>query len=283
MELVEAALAKPAADRESWLNFECPGDPGLIADVLDRVNWEEKMGDFLRDPIVARPVSRAETFAPGALLAGRYRIAREIGRGRWNVVLEALDTEAQRAVVIKLGVRPKTFGMPPDHEGLVCHYEYTEIETLEGRTGFAVLEYLQDRVLTDRLREEGPIPPEEALELALRLCRALIHAASFGFQPASLNTDDIVLTSRGAVLICDWLPASGKVTTANADLISIGLILRRLAPKPAGPPAQSWDRILKRCLGKAPETCYTSLRDLEHDLVQPGGVLEGLRRWFAAR
>lgn len=286
MELVEAALAKPAAERESWLNFECPGDTALIADVLERASWEEKMGDFLRDPIVARPASRAETFAPGALLAGHYRIAREIGRGRWSVVLEALNTETQQAVAIKVGTRPGGFATPPVHDGLVHHYEYAEIETLEGRAGFAVFEYLPGRTLADRLREEGCLPAEEAHDLARRLCQVLLHAAGSGFQPASLNTGDMILAARGAVLLSDWLPASSNVTTAHADLTSIGLILRRLSPDPESPAAPPWSRIVQRCLGQTPETRYSSLhalaRDLERDLEPSAGLLEGFRKWFAA-
>lgn len=283
MELVEAALAKPATDRESWLMAECPGEPELIADVLDRANWEEKMGSFLRDPIVARPVTRAETFAPGALLAGRYRIAREIGRGRWSVVLEALDTETQQAVAIKVGTRPGGFGTPPGHEGLVHRYEYAEIETLEGLAGFAVLEYLTGPTLAERLREDIPIPHEEAHALALRLCQVLIHAEQCGFQPASLNTSDIILTSRGAVLLCDWLPISSKRNTASADLTSIGLILRRLSPEPQSPAAQTWDNSVQRCLGRSPETRYSSLQALERDLEPPEGMLGSVKRWFAPR
>ena len=80
MELVEAVSALPAAERSAWLSLQCPDEPALVAEVMDRVEWEAKMGDFLRDPIVVRSLSRAEAFAPGALVAGRYRIAREIGR-----------------------------------------------------------------------------------------------------------------------------------------------------------------------------------------------------------
>ncbi len=265
MELAESAAALPAAARLAWLNAQCPDHPDVVAEILDRVAWEEKMGDFLREPIVARAAPRAELFAPGSLVAGRYRIAREIGRGRWTTVYEARDTQAELPVALKVGNPPGIAG-PPFHAGLVRRHEYAEVDSAEGRFGFAVFEYLAGPPLAARLKATPPLPVEDACAIALCLCRVLRHAATAGFQPASLNTSDIILAPRGPVLICDWLVSGGKSHASAADLASLGLILRRLAPDSGEPVAAAWNRIVHRCMGQVPEKRYLSLTALEEDL-----------------
>ena len=276
MELVEAVSALPAAERSAWLSLQCPDEPALVAEVMDRVEWEAKMGDFLRDPIVVRSLSRAEAFAPGALVAGRYRIAREIGRGRWSTVLEALDTSNENRVALKLSAPSRLALAPPPHPGLVQHLEYNEIDTLDGRTGFSAVEYLEGPTLADRLRDSTPLTAEEAQALALRLCQVLIYASLSGLQPASLNTNDLILTPRGPVLICEWLPTHGKTDRAG-DLTLLGLVLRRITLPPSDSSAPAWARIVRRCLGQAPETRYKSLRDLERDLQPHGNIVSRIR------
>lgn len=277
MELVEAVSALPSSERSAWLSVHCPDDPDLAAEVLDRVEWEAKMGDFLRDPIVVRAVSRAEAFAPGALVAGRYRIVREIGRGRWSTVLQALDTSNENRVALKLSTPNRAALAPPPHPGLPLHFEYSEIDTQEGRVGFSVVEYLEGPALVERLRDSTPLTAEEAKGLALRLCQVLIYANLSGLQPASLNATDLILTPRGPVLICEWLLTNRRTEQAG-DLTLLGLVLRRIVLSPSDPSAADWARTIRRCLGHAPDTRYKSLRDLERDLQPRSGFVSGIRR-----
>lgn len=276
MELVEAVSALPSAARSAWLKARCPHDPDLVAEVLDRVEWEAKMGNFLRDPIVVRSVSRADAFAPGVLVAGRYRIIREIGQGRWSTVLEALDTSNENRVALKLSTPNRAALAPPPHPGLPLQFEYNEIDTLDGRVGFSAVEYLEGPTLADRLRDSTPPTADEAKALALRLCQVLIYANLVGMQPASLNTKDLILTPRGPVLICEWLPTHRNSDQAG-DLTLLGLVLRRITLPPSDPSAPQWARTVRRCLGQAPDTRYKSLRDLERDLQPHGGFVSRIR------
>jgi hypothetical protein len=52
MSLVEMALARPAGERESYLENACDHDSKLFEEVWKYVEWEERMKGFLLDPLV---------------------------------------------------------------------------------------------------------------------------------------------------------------------------------------------------------------------------------------
>ena len=55
MKLLAAALKRPATERCAFLQNECRGDLELLREVEEAVDWEERMGNFLREPLVACP------------------------------------------------------------------------------------------------------------------------------------------------------------------------------------------------------------------------------------
>lgn len=99
MGLVESALDRPPQEREQFLRSVC-GDSLLYAEVLSRVEWEERMGKFLLEPL---PLSEIldHPFETGTRVAGRFRIVREVAFGGMGVVYEAVDEKLDRRVAIK--------------------------------------------------------------------------------------------------------------------------------------------------------------------------------------
>jgi len=48
MQIVEAALRKPATEREAYLRSACADDEELRREVAEALSWEERMGGFLQ-------------------------------------------------------------------------------------------------------------------------------------------------------------------------------------------------------------------------------------------
>src|SRR5215213_5570977 len=55
MMLVESALERPPEERDNFLQPLCSATPGLYEEVRKRIDWEDRMGGFLREPLLARP------------------------------------------------------------------------------------------------------------------------------------------------------------------------------------------------------------------------------------
>ena len=49
--MLATARRKPAAEREAYLRSVCAGDEDLHREVADALSWEERMGEFLQQPV----------------------------------------------------------------------------------------------------------------------------------------------------------------------------------------------------------------------------------------
>ncbi len=157
MGLVEGALGRPSAEREPWLRAACKGDEALFDEVVDLVVWEEKMGRFLREPIVPRPPSTEDLFASGSILNERFRIARECGRGSRSIVYEAVDLRQDQRVAIRRVWNFEKREDPPEfsHPGVCGTLGAHTAESAEGPVEFTAMEYCGGTTLADRLRKRA--------------------------------------------------------------------------------------------------------------------------------
>ena len=92
MSLVEMAMARPASERQPFMESVCEGDAALLASVRKYVEWEERMQGFMRSPLIPSPLqseSDERPFEPGNLVLSRFRIIREVARGGMGIVYEA--------------------------------------------------------------------------------------------------------------------------------------------------------------------------------------------------
>ena len=98
--LVELVLARPPAERESYLRAACAGDNQLFDEVWKYVEWEDRMNGFLLRPLFA-PASNELAFETGEILENRFRIVREVAQGGMGIVYEAMDEKLGRRIAIK--------------------------------------------------------------------------------------------------------------------------------------------------------------------------------------
>jgi len=90
----------PAGEREAFVRLACETDDGLYQEIAETLDWEVRMGDFLKKPLTALTVV-SRPFEPGTVVEGRFEIVRVIGEGGMGVVYEAIDRKRNQRIAIK--------------------------------------------------------------------------------------------------------------------------------------------------------------------------------------
>src|SRR5262249_41984143 len=144
------------------------------------------------------------TFTPGTKL-GPYEIASQIGEGGQGEVYKARDTRLNRTVAIKVlsshfsgnaemkarfDREAQTIaGLNPPH---ICILH--DVGHQEG-TDYLVMEYLEGQTLAQRMAK-GPLPPDEALNIAIEIADALDKAQRQGIVHRDLKPSNVMLTKN---------------------------------------------------------------------------------------
>lgn len=176
----------------------------------------ERVSAFLAELARAPPLDLEgvfPAFRPGAVV-GKFELIRELGRGGFGVVFEALDRELGRLVALK-AVRPgKRATAALGEEWLrreaeaAAQLSHPNIITLHDfgiadEGPYLVLELLQGETLHDRLRR-GPMPVPDAVRASIEVARSLVHAHACGVLHRDLKPSNIFLTNDGAVKVLDF-------------------------------------------------------------------------------
>ncbi|MBN1833205.1 MAG: serine/threonine-protein kinase [Deltaproteobacteria bacterium] len=142
-----------------------------------------------------------------------YEITAQIGKGGMGEVYQAKDTKLGRDVAIK--VLPEEFAMDHDRVArfqreakLLASLNHPNIASIYGLeesdgTHFLVMELIEGETLKDRIKS-GPIPVEEALQLALQMAEALEAAHEKGVIHRDLKPANIKVTPDGKVKVLDF-------------------------------------------------------------------------------
>jgi TolB-like protein/tetratricopeptide (TPR) repeat protein len=169
----------------------------------------------LLEQLAAAPEAPAEapelpSLQPGQVI-GRFELVRELGRGGFGVVWEALDRDLRRKVAFKL-VRPRKAGAGTEQlqreAEVVARLSHQNLVTLHdvGRCeqgAYLILELLRGETLQLRL-DRGPVPLEEAMAIAKDVARGLAHAHAEGVVHRDLKPSNVFLTERGGAKIVDF-------------------------------------------------------------------------------
>jgi hypothetical protein len=139
MSLVESAMGRPPEERERYLRGACKANT-LFEDARLRVEWEERMGGFLREAPLSWSDVAAETqeraFEPGTILDGRFRVERKVGQGGMGVVYEAFDEKLDRRVAIKCARLGFQHRLPPEARTAreVSHFNVCKVHDIHTAT-----------------------------------------------------------------------------------------------------------------------------------------------------
>ena len=136
---------------------------------------------------------------------GSVEILALIGRGGMGEVYRARDTKLKRDVAIK--ILPDEFSRDPDRvarfqreaEVLASlnHPNIAAIYNLEEANGsrFLVLELVEGETLAERIKR-GPLPMDEALNIAKNICEALEAAHEKNIIHRDLKPANVKITRR---------------------------------------------------------------------------------------
>jgi len=202
MTLVAAALAQEPGTCEGFLHAECGEDPDLYAEVTERVEWERRMAGFLSRSVITSFEFLDRPFEPGDLIADRFRIGDEIGRGGMGVVYEAFDEKLNRRVAIKSAQAGYDHWLPPEVRAAreVSHFNVCKVHDLHsartdlGEVEFLTMEFIEGETLSARIHRAGPLPAEQARDIARQICAGLGQAHRQGVIHGDLKCGNIILT-----------------------------------------------------------------------------------------
>ena len=130
------------------------------------------------------------------VVADRYRLEREVGRGGMGAVWLGKDTVLKRQVALKAIGRMPGADQPDgervrrearvsaqlNHEHVVAVFDLVETDDQH----WLVMEYLESLNLAQRIWRDGPLPPDEAAEL-IRASRLPLIVAGGGVAYAEAN------------------------------------------------------------------------------------------------
>ncbi|MEP7119532.1 MAG: serine/threonine-protein kinase [Byssovorax sp.] len=149
-----------------------------------------------RRPAVASP------FQAGDMIAGKYRVERELGRGGMGVVFAALHVELEQQVAVKL--LHASAAANPDfvarfsreaRSAAKIRSEHVarmiDVGTLADGTAYFVMEYLEGEDLAEALQRRGALAVPLAVDYVLQACEAVAAAHAAGIihrdiKPANL-------------------------------------------------------------------------------------------------
>jgi len=185
----------------------------------------------------------AEFLALQELLAGRYSIERELGRGGMGIVLLARDVALDRPVAIKL-LPPHLATRPDERDRFLqeartaaglSHPNIVPIHLVEARGDlvFFVMGFVDGETLRERVERAGPLSPRLATKLLQEVAWALGAAHQRGVIHRDVKPDNIMIErATERALVTDFGIALGRRDAESAGSVVVGTA-RYMSPEQA--------------------------------------------------
>jgi serine/threonine protein kinase len=169
----------------------------------------------------------AKILSLGSLLAGRYRIIEELGKGGMGKLYKAFDLKLQEEVALKI-IKAEIasdketidrFGnelklaRKISHKNVGRMYELMEDEG----TRYITMEYIAGQDLKDVIRQSGRLTVETALSIAKQVGEGLAEAHRLGIIHRDLKPGNILIDKEGTAKIMDF----GIARSLRADGITV--------------------------------------------------------------
>src|SRR5262252_4294700 len=218
--------------------------------------------DLTLEPSMVRtapqaPPPKTSRFAPGSIIAARYRLVALLGRGGMGEVYRADDLTLDQPVALKFlpeGVAADPVRLAQFHNELrvarqVSHKNVCRLYDLGDADGrrFLTMEYVDGEDLAALLRRFGRFPPDKAVAVARQLCAGVAAAHERGVIHRDLKPANVMLDGDGNIRITDFGIATaagdagaalagtpqymapellaGQPASITSDIYALGLIL----------------------------------------------------------
>jgi len=197
---------------------------------------------------------------PDTLIDGRYKVISRLGAGGMADVFLVEDQQLGRKIALKLLYR--RFAEDPDfverfrreaqaaaglqHPNVVSVYDRGSFDD----TYYIAMEYLPGRSLKQLIREEAPLDPVRAIDIAIQILKAARFAHRQGVIHRDLKPHNVIVDDSGHAKVTDFgiaragasdmtetgsimgtaqylspEQAQGQSVEAGSDLYSIGVVL----------------------------------------------------------
>jgi len=160
------------------------------------------------------------------VLAERYELGPLLGEGGMARVHRGLDRQLRRPVAVKVLAPPldrdKAFverfrrearaAAGLSHPNIVAVFDSGS----DDGTHYIVTELVDGETLAQRLRRDGPMPPPEAVGIAVDVCHALAAAHERGVVHRDIKPGNVMLLPDGRVKVVDF----GIARAAGSDTLT---------------------------------------------------------------
>ena len=160
------------------------------------------------------------------VLAERYELGPLLGEGGMARVHRGLDRQLRRPVAVKVLAPPldrdKAFverfrrearaAAGLSHPNIVAVFDSGS----DDGTHYIVTELVDGETLAQRLRRDGPMPPPEAVGIAVDVCHALAAAHERGVVHRDIKPGNVMLLPDGRVKVVDL----GIARAAGSDTLT---------------------------------------------------------------
>ena len=238
----------------------------------------------------------------GVTLGGRYELLDVVGEGGMSVVYKARDGILDRIVAVKIlkdeFAKDAGFVEKFRAEALsVARISHPNIVNIfdvgdQDSTYYIVMEYVDGYTLKHLIREQGPLPVEKAVDIAIMVCDGVHHAHEKGIIHRDIKPHNILITEQGMVKVADFgiaqavsagtitynnnivgsvhyfspEQAKGEPVKGTADIYSIGCILYEMVTGKVPFNADSPITIALRHINEEPVSPRTINPDIPTDL-----------------
>jgi len=185
-----------------------------------------------------------EFLALQEVLAGRYSIECELGRGGMGIVLLARDVALDRLVAIKL--LPHTMAAQQQlrerflREARIAaglsHPNIVPIHVVEehGDLVFFVMGYVDGETLRERVERTGPMTPRSVMRLVQEVAWALAHAHQRGIVHRDVKPENIMIErASDRAIVTDFgiaRPSAGRDEAGEGEVVGTA---RYMSPEQA--------------------------------------------------
>ena len=168
------------------------------------------------------------------LIAGKYRIVEEIGRGGMGVVYKAEDLKLKRSVALKF-LPPHLMNSPELKERFIVEAQAAaalshpnicvihEVGEAEDRS-FIAMEYVEGETLRDKIKQ-GPLKTEDAVDITSQIAAGLGEAHRKGIIHRDIKSANIMVTDKGQAKVMDFglakLRGGSSLTKSQTTLSTV--------------------------------------------------------------
>lgn len=163
---------------------------------------------------------------------GQYAISRQLGQGGMATVYLAEQTSIGRQVALK--IMPAYFMHDPtflerfnqevqviaklQHPRILPVYDFGEFE---GQP-YIVMAYMSGGTLSDRIKQDGPMPLDEVVQIVKQIAEGLDHAHKAGIIHRDFKPSNVLLDDSGNAYLADF--GIAKVSESTAQLTGSGIV-----------------------------------------------------------